>query len=121
MNNKYLLPILIAVLALAVIVIYVATRDRGAVIEDDVTISQPGDNSGGGRIIMPDPESGIEIQNVYENKIVYTTDMQQDAEKYRADCESRGGEFNSCGSSCPSDAEMCIQVCAYTCDLGAAK
>lgn len=63
-------------------------------------------------------ENGIAITNVFDDKIVYTLDMSQDIDKYRADCQARGGEFNQCGSPCPSDGGVCIQVCALTCELG---
>ena len=40
----------------------------------------------------------VSIENSFEDKIVY-------------------GFFNECGSPCPSDAEICIAVCAFTCEL----
>ena len=59
----------------------------------------------------------ISIMNVFGNKIVYTSDMSQNQALYKKDCQSRGGTFNSCGSVCAPDAEICAQVCAYTCQV----
>lgn len=59
----------------------------------------------------------VPIQDQFEDKIVYTNDPGADIEALQADCERRGGQFDSCGSACPSDAEQCIQVCAYVCYL----
>lgn len=60
-------------------------------------------------------DNGVEIQNHFGNKIIYTTDMSADADRLRTDCEARGGTFNTCGSPCPEGA-LCVQVCAYTCE-----
>jgi hypothetical protein len=59
----------------------------------------------------------IEIEHVYETKVVYTTRVDQSDTVYRRDCEERGGVFNRCGSVCSPYAEVCDAVCAYTCDL----
>jgi hypothetical protein len=60
----------------------------------------------------------VKIMREYDGKIVYTTDIETDAGPLRADCERRGGEFDECGDICPPGAEMCAQVCAYTCEYG---
>lgn len=52
----------------------------------------------------------------FGSKIVYTTSMSEDIELLKADCASRGGKFKPCGLSCAPDAEICIKVCAYTCE-----
>lgn len=58
----------------------------------------------------------IQIQAEYEGRIVYGYD-QEKAALYAADCQKRGGTFNECGSACAPDAEVCMDVCALTCDL----
>lgn len=63
----------------------------------------------------------LPIENVFEDKVVYTTDMDADTEKLKADCQKRGGAFNECGSVCEKEADTCIAVCAYTCELGNIK
>lgn len=74
-------------------------------------------------MFMGDDSSGdngdsqpVQIEERFDSKVVYTTDMSANREALMADCELRGGEFNECGSICPSDADMCAEVCAYTCD-----
>lgn len=64
-----------------------------------------------------DQSGDIEMMEQYENKIVYTTDVGQDAEPFVNDCRDRGGEFSECGSVCAPDAEVCTEQCAYTCAL----
>jgi len=54
------------------------------------------------------PECGIEID--------YTGDERSE-EELTADCEDKGGKFNSCASSCPPDAEACIAVCVPKCEF----
>lgn len=70
-------------------------------------------------IFLPERSSGpmVPIESEFPNKIVYGTSGDLDADELKKDCDARGGTFNSCGSVCPSDAEVCIQVCAYTCEL----
>ena len=58
----------------------------------------------------------INIEKDYGNKIVYTTDVSKDKFNYINDCKKRSGTFNECGNVCSSDAELCIQICAFTCD-----
>ncbi len=62
------------------------------------------------------PGEELPIRQTFDNKVVYTTDVGLDTEAFKSDCRERGGEFNECGSVCAPDAEMCIEVCAYTCD-----
>ena len=59
---------------------------------------------------------GAPIQQEFEKKIIYTSDQGVDVEELRQDCSLRGGEFNECGSPC-AEGEVCIQVCAFTCQL----
>lgn len=62
--------------------------------------------------------SEVSIEAEYEDKIVYTSNPELDEkEELESDCLQRGGEFNACGSPCASDAEACIEVCAYTCEF----
>jgi hypothetical protein len=56
------------------------------------------------------------ISNEYPTKIIYTNDLSQ-TEAMKADCLKRSGTFNTCGSPCAPEAEVCIEVCAYTCEL----
>lgn len=60
----------------------------------------------------------VPIQRALDGKIVYTTERlfgrRLDA-LYR-DCERRRGTFDRCGSPCVG-GELCVEVCAYTCDL----
>lgn len=60
----------------------------------------------------------IPVMKAYASKIVYTTDMEADTGALREDCSRLGGEFNECGDVCPPGAELCAEVCAYTCELG---
>ena len=46
---------------------------------------------------------------VYKNNAIYSEIIEH--------CEMLGGEFNQCGSPCASGAEVCIAVCAYTCEI----
>ncbi len=59
----------------------------------------------------------VPILHIYGDKIVYTSDRNLDVYLLEADCRRRGGKFNRCGSVCPSDAEVCPSICAYTCEL----
>ena len=64
----------------------------------------------------------LPIDSQFEEKIVYTTNLDYPEEKLRADCEERGGQFNTCGNICdPASAQACPAVCAYTCDLSPEK
>ena len=62
-------------------------------------------------------ENEIPIQAIYDSHIVYTLDASLATEPFVDDCRVRGGVFNSCGSSCAPEAEICVAVCAYTCAL----
>lgn len=59
----------------------------------------------------------IPIEKQFEDKIVYTTNLDYDKKLLKNDCDNRGGTFNECGSICDSDAAACAQVCAYTCEF----
>ena len=68
--------------------------------------------------LMFNSETGpVPILNTFEDKVVYGTDSSLDQDALRADCNVRGGVFQECGSMCPSDAEVCAAVCAFTCDF----
>ncbi len=68
--------------------------------------------------VRDEQEDEVAIEKRYENKLVYTTDVENANEYiYREDCEQRGGTFNECGDVCPKDADLCAQVCAFTCLL----
>ncbi len=59
----------------------------------------------------------ITPESVLPNQIIYTYDTSLDTAPYEADCKEKGGEFDACGSPCAPDNEVCVQVCAYTCEL----
>lgn len=59
----------------------------------------------------------VPLQNDYGSKIVYTTDAETSTDALRNDCTERGGTFNECGTTCAPDADICADVCAYTCEL----
>lgn len=54
------------------------------------------------------------IENRYANKIVYS--LGSDESATRSHCVAEGGVFNSCGRQCESDADVCVAVCAPTCE-----
>jgi len=59
---------------------------------------------------------GVPVQEAFDTKIVYTTDMEADTALLAADCRDRGGVFNECGSICAPEESICAEVCAYTCE-----
>jgi hypothetical protein len=65
----------------------------------------------------------IKVPILYEfpGRVVYTNDTTVDQAPFEKDCRARGGVFNLCGRSCPPEAEICAEVCAYTCELSGAK
>lgn len=65
---------------------------------------------------VPD-DSEIPIENVFEKKVVYGTDATMDQDLLIADCDVRDGVFNTCGSACSSNTDICIEVCAFTCEF----
>lgn len=67
--------------------------------------------------VPPPSVPNVPIANVFLDKIVYTSDQGADVSALRADCAKRGGEFRECGSPCPRSAEVCVEVCAFTCEL----
>ena len=72
------------------------------------------------QIPKPEEEKGdevsVSIESDFGTKIVYGTSQNVDKISLTKDCEARGGVFNTCGSPCETDAEMCIDVCALTCE-----
>lgn len=63
------------------------------------------------------PGNELPIEEEFASKIVYTTDISLDAGPFEADCGIRGGAFDDCGTICEPGADICAEVCAYTCDL----
>jgi len=59
---------------------------------------------------------GVQVQDDFGDKVVYTVGASEDQTLFKQDCADRGGEFNTCGSPCASNADFCIKVCAFTCD-----
>jgi len=58
----------------------------------------------------------IPIESRFARKIVYGTDNTLDQESLALDCTERGGVFNACGTICDVDADICVAVCAFTCE-----
>ena len=54
------------------------------------------------------------VKKETKKKIIYNPES--DLATIKGDCRERGGTFNSCGSYCEED-EVCIQLCAYTCEF----
>ncbi|KKU48907.1 hypothetical protein A3H10_04595 [Candidatus Uhrbacteria bacterium RIFCSPLOWO2_12_FULL_46_10] len=63
----------------------------------------------------------VPILSESPGRVIYTTDTSLNKEPFEKECRNRGGVFNPCGRSCPSAAEVCIEVCAYTCELSGVK
>lgn len=59
----------------------------------------------------------VPISAEFENKIVYGTEANMNTDALKNDCSKRGGEFNECGTVCGPGAQVCTNVCAYTCEL----
>ncbi|MBN1495049.1 hypothetical protein JW911_04960 [Candidatus Peregrinibacteria bacterium] len=96
---------------------------KGSMIEIEGTSKKPGSDEvyTEKQIIVDsyvctEPEEITLISNEFENKIVYN--MNADIKMLQEDCKKRGGEFNECGSPCAPDAEICIMMCAFTCEFG---
>ncbi len=70
-------------------------------------------------VLWPGKSNGpaVLVMAEFENKVVYGVDGSLNQEELKKDCDARGGEFNTCGSVCESEEEICIQVCAFTCEL----
>ncbi len=62
----------------------------------------------------PEPGETL-VESTFTGKVVYASSA--DEADAAADCEERGGTFNTCGSPCAPDAEVCIQLCVLTCEL----
>ena len=62
-------------------------------------------------------ELPLPIMGQFPGKVVYTTDISVDPTLFQSDCDQRGGVFDSCGTICPPEAEVCATVCAYTCEF----
>ncbi len=63
----------------------------------------------------------IAVKKEFDNKLVYEIDDSIPIESYKNSCKKSWWTFNKCWSSCWPDAEMCIQVCAYTCEFENSK
>ncbi len=64
----------------------------------------------------PTPEPGDTlVESTFTSKVVYASSA--DEADAAADCEARGGTFNTCGSPCAPDEDACIQLCALTCEF----
>ncbi len=62
------------------------------------------------------PLPDLPLQNRFQGRLVYGIAADTDVDRWQADCAARGGYFNNCGSICGPEAEMCAEVCAYTCE-----
>jgi len=58
----------------------------------------------------------VSILSNYGTKIVYTSDADANPAPYEAHCTAQGGTFNTCGTTCAPDTDICTTVCAYTCE-----
>ncbi|MFA7662733.1 MAG: Gmad2 immunoglobulin-like domain-containing protein [Patescibacteria group bacterium] len=63
----------------------------------------------------------IEVKEMISDKVVYQANDQISLDKYQADCQNRGGNFNDCDTSCASDAQTCSMSCVYTCEVKPAE
>ncbi len=71
---------------------------------------------------MEDPASSFmlmdgSIQSIYDGKVIYSMGMHEEMEALIEDCKMRGGYFNDCGSPCSPDSEVCVEMCALTCEF----
>ncbi len=62
-------------------------------------------------------DSDITIQKEFENKLVYEIDDSIPIKNYKNNCSEKWWTFNECWTTCWPDAEVCVQVCAYTCEF----
>jgi hypothetical protein len=62
-------------------------------------------------------QNNVEIENRFENKIVYTSNQDVDVESLRQHCAAQKGVFNECGNICEPGADICASVCAFTCEF----
>lgn len=70
-----------------------------------------------GVLYIEDIAKDVPIEARHENRIIYTFETSLPEDPFVRHCTLEGGTFNSCGSPCPPDAELCAQVCVYTCEL----
>lgn len=56
------------------------------------------------------------IEQDFGSKIVYEIRENLKIIDYENDCIKRGGIFNECGNVCEPDAEVCVMMCAFTCE-----
>ena len=69
-------------------------------------------------VYMPrNNKKDVPVLAEYEDHVVYTADLSFDKNVLIEDCSMRGGEFNSCGTPCGPDENICTAVCVYTCDF----
>lgn len=68
-------------------------------------------------VIFKAKESAVPIEATFDSRIIYTLNQGLPKEAFVEHCALTGGTFNSCGSPCAPDAEVCATVCAYTCEL----
>ncbi len=69
----------------------------------------------GGVSTLPAEAGEVSITSDFGSKLVY--DYASGESAAAQDCAERGGTFNSCGSSCAPDAEICTKECALVCEL----
>lgn len=68
--------------------------------------------------VLLDSSPEIPPHGSAQEKIIYGTSAPSEGTgEYERDCTSRGGTFNTCGSPCRGGVDVCIQVCAYTCEF----
>lgn len=62
------------------------------------------------------PSANVPIMSDFGTKIVYGTSRRLDVAALRQHCADLRGMFNECGTICAPGADMCVAVCAYTCE-----
>ena len=56
----------------------------------------------------------VVVKDEFDGKVVYE-DSSAPLSFFEDDCSLRGGVFDTCGTICAPDAEVCPTVCAYVC------
>ncbi len=75
----------------------------------------------GAELPMATSTPELPVAEVDSDKIIYDSTGDEKPEDFKANCEAQGGRFNECGSPCGPEAEACILMCVYTCELGPEK
>ncbi len=82
--------------------------------QESINLSPAGQNSPSGPEEQLSPDDNL-VKNKFTNKVVYRQEPEE--EKLKQDCQARQGNFNTCGSACGPETEICAQVCVPVCEL----